>query len=84
MTISKRLHAAVLAAVLFIAVIAAFNVAKGAASSRTPAWCDYPEPQSVAALMAAVDRHAATIARYSPEQPVDRFTLQLDLMTQCA
>ncbi|MET7989865.1 hypothetical protein ABZU76_03040 [Amycolatopsis sp. NPDC005232] len=49
-----------------------------------PAWCSYPAPGGVAALEAAVEEHTAAIARYSPGQPVDRFTLQLDLMTQCA
>ncbi|MCG3757359.1 hypothetical protein [Amycolatopsis sp. Poz14] len=49
-----------------------------------PAWCSYPDSAGAAALMDEVDKHVETIARYSPGQPVDRFTLQLDLMTQCA
>lgn len=49
-----------------------------------PEWCAYPEPEGVAALQAAVDERVKEIGYYSPGQPVDRFTLQLDLMTRCA
>jgi hypothetical protein len=50
----------------------------------SPNWCTYPDPGGVSALHAAIDQHAAEIARNSPGQPIDRFTLQLDLMTSCA
>lgn len=47
-----------------------------------PAWCSYPD--DTVALANAVDARVADIARYSPGQSVDRFTLQLDLMTRCS
>lgn len=76
----------VLIVVLTIVTLAsvAVIVQQDSSPAATPAWCSYPNPGGVAALQAAVDERVADIGRYSPGQPVDRFTLQLDLMTRCA
>lgn len=74
---------------IILAIVAAvagsvINVVDRVADLQAPAWCSYPDPAGVAALQAAVAERVAEIGRYSPGQPVDRFTLQLDLMTRCA
>lgn len=54
------------------------------AAKPAPAWCDYPDDDGAAALEQATQASVANIAKYSPGQPVDAFTLQLGLMSECA
>lgn len=79
-----RVVAAVLAAVAVISIALLVVVSAPPARGSTPAWCNYPEPASVAALNRAVAAHIAQIHRWSPDQHPDPFTIQLDLMTECA
>lgn len=82
---AAQITATVLAVVVLVTMIMFVVVSAGPArGSSSPAWCNYPEPASVAALNRAVAAHMAEIHRWSPDQHPDPFTIQLDLMTECA
>lgn len=78
-----RHHRAVYAMGVAMLVLSGFAFVS--ALTAQPAWCDWPsDDASLAALRYAENEQAATIARYSPGQPIDRLTIRMSLLTQCA
>lgn len=59
------------------------GVVTAQAASRPP-WCTWPDDAGVAALNRGIDSEVAHILRHSPHARLDRATIQLGLMAQCA
>lgn len=69
---------------LIVVGLLAIGVAASAPAPAAQGWCNWPDDASVAALEHAIDDQVDYVHRYSPGAKLDRFTIQVILMAQCA
>lgn len=85
LTIEERFRAALAGAVLAMLSLGVLVLVFTPAAPAAPAYCStVGDGIDEASLKADIDERMTEIWRYSPEMPVDRLTIQLDLMARCA